>query len=445
MEPGSYLTMNTIIALSDQGILSPWVITAICLLIILLILSVIFTGSESAYFSLEEQETQDLENLKSVRSLKVLKLLSAPEELLVTIIISNTLINLLFITLFASLLNIFPAFALSSGSGIALSILVIVFTLLIFGKILPKIYAHNNALRFAIFAVYPLVAASWTFTPLRFLLNRTSSMINRRIVKNLTRFSIDGLSDALDHTNGVVTEDRKILMGIVNFSNIEVSDIMKPRMDVTAVDIETDFKTLIKTINDSGYSRIPVFSETFDNIKGVLYVKDLLPFLSEKDNFEWQNLIRPGYYVPETKKIKDLLQEFLDKKIHMAIVVDEYGGTEGIVTLEDILEEIVGEINDESDEVESNYSRIDDYNYIFDGKILLNDFFKIVQLDEDLFEPIRGEADTLAGLILEIKGEIPPPNDTILLKNFSFTILSVDERRIRKVKFTLDKNLKIRQ
>jgi putative hemolysin len=215
-------------------------------------------------------------------------------------------------------------------------------------------------------------------------------------------------------------------------------------MDVVAADTATRFTELIQIINDSGYSRIPVFSETFDNIKGILYVKDLLPFLGEKENFKWQELIRPGYYVPETKKIKDLLQEFLDKKIHMAVVVDEYGGTEGIVTLEDVLEEIVGEITDESDEVESYYSRIDDNNYIFDGKILLNDFFKIVKISEELFEPIRGEADTLAGLILEIKGEIPPVNETIMLKNFSFTMLSVDDRRIKKIKFTIDKNFKSR-
>jgi gliding motility-associated protein GldE len=307
---------------------------------------------------------------------------------------------------------------------------------------LPRIYAHHKAFGFALFSVNLLFFAQKLSTPLRFPLLSLTSLINKKLLPNAGNMSIDELSEALDQNKNVITEDRKILQGIVNFSNIEVSEIMKPRMDVVSIEAEYDFKKLIQIINDSGYSRIPVYTETFDNIKGIIYVKDLLPYLGKDESFKWQNLIRPGYYVPETKKIKDLLQEFLDKKIHMAIVVDEYGGTDGIVTLEDILEEIVGEITDESDEVETFYSRIDDFNYIFDGKSLLNDFFKIVQLPEELFDSIRGDADTLAGLILEIKGEIPPVNETILLKNFSFTILSVDERRIKKIRFTLDKSLK---
>ncbi len=378
--------------------------------------------------------------MNNKRSVKVLRLLSDPERLLSIVVISNTFINLVIIFLAALLLNHFPAFSLTRISGIVMQILTISMILLIFGKMLPRIYAHHKALSFALFAINPLIVVQKIFSPVSFLLLHSTSVINRKLLRKNESLSIDELSDALDHNKNDIAEDRKILLGIVNFSNIEISDIMKPRMDVVAIDVDNDFSKLIKTINDSGYSRIPVFTETFDNIKGILYVKDLLPFLNENENFKWQDLIRPGYYVPETKKIKDLLQEFLDKKIHMAIVVDEYGGTEGIVTLEDVLEEIVGEITDESDEVESFYSRIDDNNYIFDGKILLNDFFKIVRLSEELFEPIRGEADTLAGLILEIKGEIPPVNETIIMKNYSFTILSVDERRIKKVKFTLDKN-----
>ncbi len=382
--------------------------------------------------------------MKSKKSGKVLDILLNHEKLMVTIVIGNTIINLLIIFLGAYILNHFYIFGLNSISGILLQIFTISFIVIIIGKILPKIYAHHKALGFSLFAVTPLSLAQKIFSPLSFLLVGSSSLINNRLLRNRNNLSIDDLSDAIDHAPGVVTEDRKILMGVVNFSNIEVSEVMKPRMDVTAIDAEEDFSKLIQIINDSGYSRIPVFTDTFDNIQGILYVKDLLPFLDEKASFKWQQLIRPGYFVPETKKIKDLLQEFLDKKIHMAIVVDEYGGTEGIVTLEDVLEEIVGEITDETDEIESFYSRIDDCNFIFDAKILLNDFFKIVQLSEELFEPIRGDADTLAGLILEIKGEIPPANETILLKNFSFTILSVDERRIKKVKFTLDKSLKTR-
>jgi len=372
------------------------------------------------------------------RSRKVLKLISDPEQLMATLMTVNLAVNLLIILTSAFLLNHFPLFALSSLQGILLQILAISVLIIIFGKLLPKIYAHNKSLTFALFSVNFLFIAQKLVSPISRTLLRLTSIINRSLLKTTGNLSINELSEALDQDKGVVTEDRKILMGIVNFSTIEVSDVMKPRMDVVAADIEYDFLRLIQIINDSGYSRIPVYAETFDNIKGIVYVKDLLPFLGENENFKWQDLIRAGYYVPETKKLKDLLQEFLDKKIHMAVVVDEYGGTEGIVTLEDVLEEIVGEITDESDEIESFYSKVDENNYIFDGKILLNDFFKIVQLPEELFEPLRGEADTLAGLILEIKGTIPPANEVIPLKDFSFTILSVDDRRIKKVKFTLN-------
>jgi len=372
------------------------------------------------------------------RSRKVLKLISDPEQLMATLMTVNLAVNLLIILTSAFLLNHFPLFALSSLQGILLQILAISLLIIIFGKLLPKIYAHNKSLTFALFSVNFLFIAQKLVSPISRTLLRLTSIINRSLLKTTGNLSINELSEALDQDKGVVTEDRKILMGIVNFSTIEVSDVMKPRMDVVAADIEYDFLRLIQIINDSGYSRIPVYAETFDNIKGIVYVKDLLPFLGENENFKWQDLIRAGYYVPETKKLKDLLQEFLDKKIHMAVVVDEYGGTEGIVTLEDVLEEIVGEITDESDEIESFYSKVDENNYIFDGKILLNDFFKIVQLPEELFEPLRGEADTLAGLILEIKGTIPPANEVIPLKDFSFTILSVDDRRIKKVKFTLN-------
>ncbi len=375
--------------------------------------------------------------MQKSRSRKVLKLISDPEQLMSTLMTANLAVNLMIILTSAFLLNHFPLFDLGSIQGILLQILAISVVIIIFGKLLPKIYAYNKALAFALFSVNILFVAQKLLSPISRTLLRFTSLINRKLLKSTGNLSIDELSEALDQDKDVVTEDRKILMGIVNFSAIEVSDVMKPRMDVVAADIEYDFPKLIQIINDSGYSRIPVYAETFDNIKGIVYVKDLLPYLGENENFKWQDLIRAGYYVPETKKLKDLLQEFLDKKIHMAVVVDEYGGTEGIVTLEDVLEEIVGEITDESDEVESFYSKVDENNYIFDGKILLNDFFKIVQLPEELFEPLRGEADTLAGLILEIKGTIPPANEVIPLKDFSFTILSVDDRRIKKVKFTL--------
>lgn len=276
------------------------------------------------------------------------------------------------------------------------------------------------------------------FAPVSNFLIYSTSFVNKRLAKKKHHLSMVDLSDALDLTTGVVTEEKKILRSIVKFSNIEVNEIMKPRMDVIAVDIETTLNKLIDIINESGFSRIPVYAETFDNVKGILYVKDLLPHIDKSDDFSWQSLIRPSYYVPGGKKINVLLQEFREKKIHMAIVVDEYGGTEGIVTLEDILEEIVGEITDESDEVESFYTKIDERNYVFDGKVLLNDFYKTVNIQEDIFKNTRGDADTLAGLILELIGDLPAQNEIIKIDPFSFTIMSVDNRRIKKIKVTLE-------
>jgi putative hemolysin len=444
LESESYHSLLSIIPLFEMGQKSPYIFESLCLLFILLLTSSVFSGFKSACFSFNLNEKKSLEDMISNRSGKILSLLSQPDKLIATISISTTIFNFLFILFSIYVLNEFEVFSISKTSGIALQILIIFPCLIVFTKILPQIYAPKHAIKFALINVYLVIIASFVLSPIVYLLLKFFSLIKYNIIPNPGNLSIDELSKALDNTSDSVTEDRNILLGIVNFSNIEVSDVMKPRMDVVSADSETGFPELIEIINDSGYSRIPVFTETFDNIRGILYVKDLLPFLTEKVDFKWQDLIRPAYFVPQTKKIKDLLQEFLEKKIHMAIVVDEYGGTEGIVTLEDVLEEIVGEITDESDEVESFYTLIDDYNYIFDGKILLNDFFKIVQIPEDIFEPIRGEADTLAGLILEIKGEIPVVNETIPLKNFSFTVLSVDDRRIKKLKFTLDKNFKIR-
>jgi gliding motility-associated protein GldE len=249
---------------------------------------------------------------------------------------------------------------------------------------------------------------------------------------------MDDLSDALDLAEHGITEDKKILEGIVKFVNIDAREVMTPRVDMVGVSMQCRFKDLIKLIIESGYSRIPAYNQHLDNIKGILYVKDLLPFLDKPDAFNWQSLLRPAYYIPETKKIDDLLKEFQTSKIHMAVVIDEYGGTLGIVTLEDILEEIVGEITDESDGEEIPYIKIDDRNYLFEGKVLLNDFFKVFDADEEIFDDVKGEGDTLAGLILELKGELPKKNETIPCKGFIFTIKSVDKRRIMQIQVTLE-------
>ena len=272
------------------------------------------------------------------------------------------------------------------------------------------------------------------------LLILTTTLIDKRLAKKKQNISIDDLSHALELTYNEQTDEKEILEGIVNYGNKDVKEIMRPRIDVVAVDISSDCKQLIDVIVNSGYSRIPVYDESFDNIKGILYIKDLLPHINKNDKFNWQQLIRKPYFVPETKMINDLLQEFQQKKIHLAVVIDEYGGTSGIITLEDILEEIVGEINDEYDQDESNYIKIDDNNFVFEGKVLLNDFCKIIHCDDEEFNEVKGNADTLAGLILEMTGEIPQKNEKLVYKNYIFIITVVDARRIKKVKLTIKKS-----
>jgi gliding motility-associated protein GldE len=281
------------------------------------------------------------------------------------------------------------------------------------------------------------------FYPLSKLLVKSTSFIDKRIVRKGHDISISELSDAIEITADESTpeEETKMLKGIVRFGDIEVSEIMKSRVDVTAVDVEIGFTELIEIIRESGYSRIPAFENNFDNVKGILYIKDLLAHLDKGNNYNWKFLLREAFFVPENKRINDLLHEFQEKKIHLAIVVDEYGGTSGIVTLEDIIEEIVGEISDEfdKDDDEINFTKLDENNYLFDGRISLNDFYKILEIDDDIFEEVRGESDTLAGLILELEGSIPDRGDIINYQNFSFKIRSVDNRRIKQI----DVNIKI--
>jgi len=272
------------------------------------------------------------------------------------------------------------------------------------------------------------------FQPLIFILVKSTGLVNRRLSKKVKNISMNDLSEALGLATDVVENEKEMLEGIVRFSNLEVSEIMKPRTDVVAVDIDTDLATLIRVVIESGYSRIPVYEETSDHLKGIFYVKDLLPHINKKNAFKWQKLIREPFFVPETKKINDLLKEFQEKKIHLAIVVDEYGGTEGIVTMEDILEEVVGEITDESDETEILYRKIDPNTFEFDGKTQLNDFYKVTELDDALFDEVKGEAETIAGLILELKGGFPRINDMMTCKGVRFTVLAMDKRRIKEVK-----------
>lgn len=423
---------------------TPGIIIGIIVIVLLLVGSAAVSGSEVAYFSINPGQRNKLMHMHTNASHRVLKLLARPERLLATILISNNFINIGIVIISTFLTAEIFDFSENPVWAFVIQVVVVTFLILLIGEIIPKLYANHRAMRFSLFISYPLLIIDKLFAPLSNFLIVSTSLVNKKLASKKSNISMVDLSDALDMTTGVVTEEKKILKSIVRFSNIEVDEIMRPRMDVVAVDINTELSRLTEIVNESGYSRIPVYSETFDNVKGILYVKDLLPHLEKSDSFGWQSLIRPSYYVPGGKKINILLQEFREKKIHLAIVVDEYGGTEGIVTLEDILEEIVGEITDESDEVESFYTRIDDRNYVFDGKVLLNDFYKSLGIQEDIFEKVKGDADTLAGLLLEVLGDIPAVNEKFTIDPFTFTINSVDNRRIKKIKVTLDKPLKIK-
>ena len=367
----------------------------------------------------------------------VLSHLQLPERLLATILITNNFVNVGIVVLSTFITNSLFIFSGPAWVGFLIQVVSVTFLILFFSEIFPKIYANRFSIRFALFTAPPLQFFGKLFWPISTFLIYSTSIVNKRLMKHSRNISINELSDALELTEPQLTEERNILKGIVKFGNIDVCEIMRSRVDTIAVDIETRYDELLKVINDSGYSRIPVFETTFDHIKGILFVKDLLPHLNKEVNFKWQTLIRPSYFVPESKKINDLLKEFQANRIHMAVVVDEYGGTSGIITMEDILEEIVGEITDESDEEQLPYEKIDEHNFIFEGKTLLNDFYKVVNAEDNVFENVKGEADTLAGLILELRGEIPKADDKLAYKNFIFTISSVDKRRIKKIKVTI--------
>lgn len=403
----------------------------------LLLGSALVSGAEVAYFSLGPTDRNMLETSTSGSSRLVMKLLEAPERLLATILITNNFINISIIILSSYIMNAVVEIPQPQWMEFLVQVVILTFLLLLFGEIMPKLYANRHAVGFSQFMSYPLLACKRFFHPLSSVMIQSTSMVKKRLARKGQQISMDELSEAIDLTAGDIADEKDLLEGIIKFGNIDVSDVMKPRTDVTAIEIGTRLKELIGVINESGYSRIPIFDETFDNIKGLLYIKDLLPHLNKGDKFKWQSLIRPPFYVPENKKIDDLLHEFQTKKMHMAVVIDEYGGTSGIVTLEDILEEIVGDISDESDEDEIQFRRIDDRTFIFDGKIPLNDFYKITGTPSDLFDPVKGDADTLAGLILEIKGEFPAPGTSIDYEKLRFYIDSVDKRRIRQIRLKI--------
>jgi len=415
-------------------------ITGLIVLIMLLIGSALMSASEVAYFSFRPEDIERFKSNKSKRTITALRLYNKPEKLLSTILVGNNTINIAIVLLAAYLSSRIFDFSNEPVIGFFVNVVVITFLLLFFGEVMPKVYATRNHITVALIMAIPLSVLQKIFQPVTSLLLFSTSFVKRRSGSRHSNISMDDLSDALELTSDENNDDDKILKGIVNFGNINVSAIMCPRMDVTSIDIRSGFDKIVPVIISSGFSRIPVYSDSFDTVKGILYAKDVLPYTNNPAGFKWQALLRPPYFVPETKKINELLKEFQTRKIHMAVVIDEYGGTSGIVTLEDILEEIVGEITDESDQDDVLYRKIDDRTYIFEGKILLNDFCKVFEIEEEIFEEIRGESETLAGLILELTGEIPQKDQVIKNGDFIFRIESADRRRIKEIRVEIVKN-----
>ncbi len=410
--------------------------------ILLLFCSAFVSASEVAFFSLEPQDVDELRQKESANASKVLKLLEYPQKLLATILISNNFVNVAIIILITYFSTSLFDFSMAPIWGFVIQTIVITFLLLLFGEIMPKVYATQYPMKMALFAASTLLTLEKILSPFVALLVKSSTIMNADKVKTRNNISMDELSQALELTSDTEDDEKDMLEGIIKFGNIQVADIMRSRVDIVSVEIKSSYKELMRVIVESGYSRIPVFAENHDNIKGLIYSKDLLPHLDKPDNFRWQTLIRPAYFVPESKKIDDLLKEFQETKVHLAIVVDEYGGTSGLVTLEDILEEIVGDISDEYDDEEKMYVKVDDTTYVFEGKILLNDFYKVTDIDESVFEKVTEDVETLAGLVLELKGEIPKKGDKVNMGPYEFEVVAVDNRRINKIRFHVNEDRK---
>ena len=440
MDPDSYLCRLAEL-FDGVTVYAPSVgaIVAISLAVLLLFASGFVSASEIAFFSLSPTDLSEIEEEKSSSDKYIKALLADSERLLATILISNNFVNVTIIML----CNYFFAEVVDFGTSVILEFLVITviltFLLLLFGEIMPKIYSAQHTLKFSRFAAPVVSVLKKVFSPLSALLVKSSVIVNKCVAKKNYSISVDDLSQALELTDkDEISEESNILEGIIRFGDETAVEVMTPRLDMVDIEINTPFSQVLKCVVDNAYSRMPVYAGSRDNIKGILYIKDLLPHLTKGDNFRWQTLVRPAYFVPETKMIDDLLRDFQTNKIHIAIVVDEFGGTSGIVTMEDIIEEIVGEINDEYDEEERSYVKINDHTYVFEAKTLLSDFYKILKIDNNVFEEVEGDADTLAGLLLEIKGEFPVLHEKLDYEKFHFEILEMDARRILKVKVIVD-------
>jgi gliding motility-associated protein GldE len=405
---------------------------------ILLVFSGYASGSEIAFFSLSPNDLNELDEDKNESDRQISALRDDSERTLATILITNNLVNVTIIML----CNYFFAHVVDFGTAYWLQFVMITvlltFVLLLFGEIMPKVYAAQHVLAFCRFSAPGITSLRKVFYPLSSILLRSGLLAEKVVQKENHVLSVDDLEQALELTDeNDLKEEKNMLEGIVRFGDETAKEVMTSRQDVVDLDFRTSYQDVLKCIIENNYSRIPVYQGSIDNIRGILYIKDLIPHLSKPANFRWQSLIRPPYFVPETKKIDDLLRDFQENKVHIAIVVDEFGGTSGIITLEDILEEIVGEINDEYDEEEKTYTRINANTYVFEGKTLLSDFFKILDIDDETFEEVEGDADSLAGLLLEIKGDFPVLHEKIDFKNFTFEVVELDNYRISKIKLVI--------
>jgi len=408
-------------------------------IIILLFCSAIVSGAEVALFSLSQKDLDDTIQKNHSKGKIIASLLEKPKKLLATLLVANNFINIAVVILFSFVgKNLFAAIQ-SPVLKFITEVILVTFLLLLFGEVLPKVYASRNNIKFAQLIAYPISGLDKILSPVSMPMRSITLYLQNKLGKQKSNFSIDQLSQALEltDTGETSTEEQKILEGIVSFGNTDTKQVMSPRIDIFALEITETFVAIYPKIIEKGFSRIPVYRDNIDQIEGVLFVKDLLPYINDSE-FDWTTLLREPFFVPENKKLDNLLKDFQSLKSHLAIVVDEYGGTSGLVSLEDVIEEIVGEISDEYDDTPVNFSKIDDKNYIFEGKINLKDFYRIVDVDEDLFEERKGEAETLAGFILEILGNFPKKGHKIVFENCTFVIESADQKRVKQIKVTIE-------
>lgn len=433
------MIINSVLSSMLLTSLTPGMVGDVLIIGLLLILSALFSSSEVAFFSLSPSQLAELKENDHKRTNKIIiSLLNHPKKLIATLLIANTFVNISNIIFSAIFFSTIDEFKSNPLLGFIVQVVVVTFLITLFGEVMPKVYATQNNFRILSVMAFPVFVIGKLMSPLSTPLVASTGFIEKALHRKNYDVTLDELNHAIEITSDEESppEEKRILQGIVSFGNIDVKQVMQPRPDVVAFGIHTSFKELLKHVAESGYSRVPVYDGSMDNVKGVLHIKDLLAHL-HKENFDWQQLVRPTYFIPESKKINDLLQEFQQRKIHMAIIVDEFGGTMGIITLEDVLEEIVGELKDEFDDEEPVYTKIDESNYVFEAKTSLSDVCRIMEIDREVFEDVDGETDSLAGLILELNRAIPHKNDVITHKHISFTIEAADRRKIKRVKITL--------